>query len=669
MNAIPEPWILPVTSSTVDRTSEENCPLEGGQWVEVSKVDQGFFYQFEPGALAHARYLTCDVLLDGKVAGVYAVTLQEGASGPQYLCHFAFLPQCQARIRLPLDSVDQNRWLFPREGAWLKVIVQGDRVDLNKVDRASFVCYRQGPERLRWCMSPLTAVTQKPPRLEKPLLPMGPLLDAWGQSTLSDWQGKTPNEESLVKRLQQQLADVDLSAWPDAFSAYGGARELRFKATGFFRSHHDGRRWWLVDPEGHAFWSAGLDCVRSTIGTNISDLKDALEWSPEGKPGFEAAVGERNGAMEVDFFRSNLIRAFGPEQWKTNWEKLALADLKRFGFNTMANWSEWEVAQEAGFPYVRPLQWPVQGSELAPRIFRDFPDPYDPAFSTEAAAYAQQLEPTREDPALLGYFLMNEPTWGFASMTPAEGMLFQTSGCEARNRLVDFLRKRYSLETLRESWGESVDFEKICRGRWQNPLTPQARKDLEDFSTLLVSELFTVLSEACRKVDPVHLNLGARYHRVPPDWALPGMKSFDVFSINCYRETVDPVLAEACEKLQMPALIGEWHFGALDVGLPASGIGRVASQEDRGKAFRVYTEHAAAQAWCVGVHYFTYADQSALGRSDGENYNIGFVDICLQPYAALRDAARKSHEGLYDVATGKQAPYDRKPEYYPRLFY
>ena len=33
---------------------------------------------------------------------------------------------------------------------------------------------------------------------------------------------------------------------------------------------------------------------------------------------------------------------------------------------------------------------------------------------------------TRNDPAFIGYFLMNEPTWGFASQTPAEGMLLNT---------------------------------------------------------------------------------------------------------------------------------------------------------------------------------------------------------------------------------------------------
>ena len=34
---------------------------------------------------------------------------------------------------------------------------------------------------------------------------------------------------------------------------FGGWRCKQFKASGFFRTEHDGKRWWLVTPEGNAF--------------------------------------------------------------------------------------------------------------------------------------------------------------------------------------------------------------------------------------------------------------------------------------------------------------------------------------------------------------------------------------------------------------------------------
>jgi hypothetical protein len=170
-------------------------------------------------------------------------------------------------------------------------------------------------------------------------------------------------------------------------------------------------------------------------------------------------------------------------------------------------------------------------------------------------------------------------------------------------------------------------------------------------------------------VDPHHLNLGVRYYTVPPPWAAAGMRHFDVFSMNCYRERVPAdETRQIAELLGMPVMVGEWHFGALDVGLPASGIGHVPDQAARGQAFRVYVEDAAAQPWCVGVPYFTLYDESALGRFDGENWNIGFVDVCNRPYAPLAEAARTTHERLYGVATGELAPYDETPTYLPKLF-
>jgi hypothetical protein len=51
----------------------------------------------------------------------------------------------------------------------------------------------------------------------------------------------------------------------------------------------------------------------------------------------------------------------------------------------------------------------------------------------------------------------------------------------------------------------------------------------------MVDYYFSTLSKACRTVDPNHLNLGMRWQGIPPDWAVDGMKHFDVYSLNNYR--------------------------------------------------------------------------------------------------------------------------------------
>jgi hypothetical protein len=305
-------------------------------------------------------------------------------------------------------------------------------------------------------------------------------------------------------------------------------------------------------------------------------------------------------------------------------------------------------------------------------IFRDLPDVYDPHFDEDALEMAQQLVETRDDPALIGYFLMNEPTWAFAQETPAVGMLYATNSCHSREALATFLRERYGDDdTLSNAWGLAVTLDKVREGQWTQVLSEADENDLEEFSGIMIEKYFATLSTACRTIDPGHLNLGVRYYTIPPDWCLTAMHSFDVFSMNCYRDQVPgDVLKIVHERLNKPTLIGEWHMGAIDAGLPATGVGpRLRDQAARGQAYRVYLENAAALPWCVGVHHFTYYDQSALGRFDGEAYQIGLYDICNRPYEDVIQALRLSHERLYAVALDETKPYSTAPEYLPAFFF
>jgi hypothetical protein len=373
-----------------------------------------------------------------------------------------------------------------------------------------------------------------------------------------------------------------------------------------------------------------------------------------------------DGRRSINYLAANFIRTFGAG-WYDKWTTITLGELRRLGFNTIANWSDWEIARKARFPYVRPLAW---GNREAPFIYRDFPDVFDPRWDADVRRFGQQLASTRDDPSFIGYFLMNEPTWGFARETPAAGMLFNTPRSATRRALADALAKKYSDDrALSSAWGVETTLAAVREGAWSRTLTPAAERDLADFSAVMVEKYFRTLSESCRSVDPNHLNLGIRYHTVPPEWAVAGMRSFDVFSMNCYDTKVKSAeMEKIAAMLKMPVMVGEWHFGALDVGLPASGIGHVKTQDDRGRAYRVYLEDAARKPWCVGVHYFILYDQSALGRFDGECYNIGFLDVCNRPYESLCRAARASHERLYDLALGKVPAFDDAPEYLPKLF-
>jgi hypothetical protein len=662
------PFVIESESLLGDlKIDPSEAPISGATWYTGDNVGDGILYRFPTGALEGANYLTADILADGNHLPVFMLTLREGEDGPVFRLSHAVLNQCSARMRMPLEAVNQSRWRYDREGAWLKPYCGGDRVDLSKVDRMTITVLRKSDLPVRWCMTHITATVEAPPRLTELVLPKGKLMDGLGQSALHEWPTKSRSADEVTERLCTQFARAPEQRWPEDFPRWGGWTGKRLEATGFFRTHHDGERWWLVDPDGCIFWSAGMDCVRVDTTAAYGGLEQALTWLPDPEGDYEAIYGGRGGQPMINYLAANFIRAFGTDDWYDKWAEIALAELRRFGFNTVANWSDWKIAKQAGFPYVRPLSLTFPKT---PRIFRDFPDVFHPGFAQDVEAFAEQLRDTADDPAFIGYFLMNEPTWGFAGETPAAGMLFTTQSCASRKVLSGVLQERYGDDSsLSAAWEMDVTLDDVAEGKWRTPLTDAAKEDLAEFSSVMVEMLFRGLSDACRKVDPNHLNLGARYYTIPPSWAISGMRCFDVYSMNCYRERIPAVQFEQISRmLDQPIMVGEWHFGALDVGLPGSGIGHVRNQADRGKAYRVYTEDAASKRYCIGVHYFTLYDESAIGRFDGENWNIGFLDVCNRPYQPLAEAARATHERLYQVAVGEIEPYSDEPEYLPKLF-
>jgi hypothetical protein len=656
------------------RKEEGKAPIEGATWYSADAEGAGFVYRFAAGALAKAQYLVADMLLDGNVLATFSLTLHEGEKGRVFQYAFGGLNQCSFRVRMALDLVNQNRFFVGREGGLLKPMCLGDRVDLDKVDRMVFTLRRKGPQPVRWCMTSFHLAPGEVDRIAEPVLPKGALLDEFGQSALRDWPGKTRRVEELQVRIRKQYQDAPNQAWPEAFSRWGGwkAKKLR-EGAGFFRTHHDGRRWWLVDPDGYAFWSAGLDDVRVDCDARYDGLESALQWLPDPQGEFSAAYrgGGRGGSgvksINYLYLVTNLIRALGPDGWRDKWAGIALAEMKRLRFNTVGNWSEWQYARDASFPYVKPMGF--RGARTG-TIYRDFADVFHPDFEKYAAEFASGLKDSTTDPACIGYFLMNEPAWGSSSELPAAGMLANTESCATRAELVRFLKTRYADDTaLAAAWKRPASFDRIAAGKWTGVFPPEALNDLQEFSVRMVKRYFRTLSRACKQVDPNHLNLGMRWAGAPPAWAVEGMKFFDVFSLNRYNDRLPLEQARKIhDMLERPVMVGEFHFGALDVGLPASGIRHLKNQGDRAKAYRVYLEDAAADPYCVGAHWFTLYDESALGRSDGENYNIGFLDICNRAYDALGRAAMASHERMYQVADGRLQPFNERLDYLPKLF-
>ncbi len=98
-----------------------------------------------------------------------------------------------------------------------------------------------------------------------------------------------------------------------------------------------------------------------------------------------------------------------------------------------------------------------------------------------------------------------------------------------------------------------------------------------------------------------------------------------------------------------PVVIGEFHFGALDRGMFHTGLVATANQDERAKAYLTYVRSALHHPQIVGTHWFEYGDEAVTGRGDGENYQIGFVNVCDTPYAETIAASREIGAEMYSL--------------------
>lgn len=72
-------------------------------------------------------------------------------------------------------------------------------------------------------------------------------------------------------------------------------------------------------------------------------------------------------------------------------------------------------------------------------------------------------------------------------------------------------------------------------------------------------------------------------------------------------------------------------------------------QRQRAEAYRYFVTSALENPAVVGAHWFQFYDEPTTGRPDGENYQIGFLDICDTPYVETVAAARDVGYRLYAI--------------------
>ncbi len=323
---------------------------------------------------------------------------------------------------------------------------------------------------------------------------------------------------------------------------------IRFKPEtirgkeGFFRiGQSENGRWWLIDPDGNAFYH------KAVTGLNAGGMG-----------------GRRANRPPVD---PDTV-----EQW--------LDILREAGFNTLGSWTTPEFFEQ-GMPFTEI----IEGYYVGPWLHGDryhtggIPDVWDPRWAENVDAKCRELcTPLRDNRDLVGYFLENER--GFREwLRPGERIIarsptfrpggpidereglrlaaepqFDTRGLAllqycltladdtmpAYKRAWQFVLERHGgIEQVGRAWGIELGSRQDLRNltaRGEILISEGYLEDLDAFVRLWVEQHHRIIVEAIRRYDPNHLILGMRHGGTPHPSVLEVEAEWtDVVSRNNYR--------------------------------------------------------------------------------------------------------------------------------------
>lgn len=414
-----------------------------------------------------------------------------------------------------------------------------------------------------------------------------------------------------------------------------------------------GPDWFVKDHR--RFFSFGVDCV----GTGVEPDKDSAQ-----NPAYSA------------------LKLFPDE---AAWAHTVQSQLASWGFNSLGAWSDVETFRKwcgnDRMPYAVCLHLGAYDQAPWHDIFAD-----QMRKAMDGAA-RDQIPKFRDDPFLIGYFSDNELGWW--DDTLFKFYLSLKSDAPGHRALVRCLRKSYrdNMSALKEDWvTTAASFEEIRDMK----LRPgrSGRLVVKQWAFDLASHYYRLAHDLIRKYDPNHLILGDRYAQY---YSVPVVKAsvpfVDVVSSNLGADWNDgsqsPFYLNTLHSLTgKPVMITEFYMTAMENRSGdknnSDGFPVVQTQQERAVAFSRYVKAVSELPFVVGAHWFQYADEPGNGRGDGENYNMGLVDIHGVPYDEITAAAKsidvnrchaRSETDLLPAGNVPGDPYDGLKEWDRRRCY
>ena len=498
-----------------------------------------------------------------------------------------------------------------------------------------------------------------------------PFIDRYGQFIHKEWPDKVHSDADFAVQREKEAKDLAVHPGPGGWDKWGGWKDgPQFEKTGGFYTRKVNGKWWIVDPDGHLWWSHGP--VRVTPSSGITPLAtpagDRRHWFAELPARDEPLLGAfyetrdellwphhlKRGIDQVyDFSAANIRRKYG-ENWFEIWADLAHRRLRSWSCNTMANSSDSRICLMDRTPYTERYEIHSRVIEGHTGGWWAFCDPFDPSFREEAKRMTEVYRAEFEDPWCIGFFVDNEHNWGMPC-TMAMAVLKSSADQTAKGVFRERLMSKYGeIGKLNERWGTSyAGWDAFMADKAGPDASGGAQEDLEAFSAEIADNYYRIIREEMKRANPRKLYLGCRWAGRPPAFTVKAAAKYcDVLSYNIYSKDVRSFMLP--DGIDAPVLIGEFHFGALDRGPFCPGLILLRDQCLRADTYKNYVRSAVEHPQIVGAHWHQLSDQPTSGRFDGENMQVGWTDICDTPYWETVAAVREIGAAMYGLRYGSE---------------
>ncbi|WP_181955286.1 hypothetical protein [Filimonas effusa] len=402
-------------------------------------------------------------------------------------------------------------------------------------------------------------------------------------------------------------------------SGYGGWKDWRAKATGFFRTEKVKDRWWIIDPDGYPYIH-------------------------------KAVVAFNPGKSEKQ--KQTFQHKFGTLD---SWVQQSSDMLKGYGFNGAGAWTNVDLLRQQKQPLVYTLIISPMGAyhkdhlkkfggkyeEAGWQGYRyDLAMVFDKEFDNYIVEAVKPIAKYKNDKYLLGYFTDNELPWVF----------------DALDRHLTKLGKTEQGYIAAEKWLK----QRKGNNATVNDITDE---DRAAFTAFYFDTYMKKVVTALRKADPNHLYLGCRFNQDKERQELSNPEIFkvagrymDIISVNHYRkwEPDQQIFDNWAAWSGKPVIITEWYTKAVDSGLPNNtGAGwLVHSQKDRGIFYQNFTLGLLRNKNCVGWHWFKYMDNDPEDKTtdpSNRDSNKGVVDRYFSPYTPLLEQMKIVNTNTYNL--------------------